>query len=113
DAYGNNSTVGLPSSLDVTVSLDSGTGPLQGTKTLDIGTGAGNGTVTYTDLEIDSSGSKTLRAVASGMTDAVSDSFTVSPDVADAAATHAGDTGRAASSGTATFADLYIASSGS
>src|SRR5207247_11413782 len=53
DSFGNNSTFGLPSSLNVTVSLSAGTGPLQGTSTLDIGTAAGNGTATFTNLRID------------------------------------------------------------
>src|SRR5439155_8639490 len=56
DSFGNYSTFGLPSSLNVTVSLSSGTGPLQGTSTLDIGTAAGNGTATFTNLRIDSAG---------------------------------------------------------
>jgi hypothetical protein len=41
DAFGNNSTVGLAPSLNVTVTLTSGTGLLQGTTSLDIGTAAG------------------------------------------------------------------------
>src|SRR5262249_3151506 len=41
DAFGNNSTAGLPSTLSLTLSLTSGTGPLQGTTTLDIGSSAG------------------------------------------------------------------------
>src|SRR5207244_11437554 len=40
DAFGNNSTVGMAASLNVSLSLTSGTGPLQGTNTLDIGTAA-------------------------------------------------------------------------
>src|SRR5207248_1186662 len=52
DTFGNNSTVGLAASSNVTVALTAGTGPLQGTVTLNIGTGAGNGTVTYTNLRI-------------------------------------------------------------
>src|SRR5262249_1962451 len=58
DTFGNFSTVGLPSTLPVAMSLSSGTGPLQGTTSLDIGTGAGNGVVAYTDLRIDVTGSK-------------------------------------------------------
>lgn len=38
DAYGNNSVLGLNSSLSVTMALTSGTGVLQGTTALDIGT---------------------------------------------------------------------------
>ena len=56
DRYGNNSTVGLAASLIVTVTLSSGTGPLQGTTALDIGTGAGDGMVSFTNLRIDPEG---------------------------------------------------------
>jgi hypothetical protein len=77
DSVGNDTTAGLPTHLDVTVTLSAGTGSLQGTTTLDIGTAAGNGIVGYTDLRIDSAGSKQLTASASGLTSAVSDSFTV------------------------------------
>ena len=59
DAFGNDSTVGLGASRNVTITIASGTGPLQGTATLDIGTGAGNGTVTFTNLRIDAAGAKT------------------------------------------------------
>src|SRR5947209_2681197 len=64
------------------MTLSSGTGTLVGTVTLDIGTGAGNGTATYTNLRIDTSGSKQLTASASGFTSAISNSFTVSPAAA-------------------------------
>jgi hypothetical protein len=77
DQFGNESTVGLPAHLLVTITLTTGTGPLQGTVTLDIGTGAGNGTVRYTDLRIDPGGAKQLTASASGLTSAVSDIFLV------------------------------------
>ena len=53
DAFGNNSTVGLGASEIVTATINTGTGPLQGTVALDIGTAAGNGTISYTDLRID------------------------------------------------------------
>src|SRR5262249_30852043 len=46
DQFGNVSTVGLPGSLNLNVSLTTGTGPLQGTTSVDIGTGAGNGIAT-------------------------------------------------------------------
>src|SRR5262249_3088326 len=62
----------------VTVSLSSGTGPLQGTTALDIGTGAGNGTATYTNLRIDAAGTKQLTATAAGLLPAVSNTFTIS-----------------------------------
>jgi len=77
DQYGNNSTVGLPANLVVTLSLSSGTGPLQGTSTLDIGGAAGNGAVHCTDLRIDPSGAKQLSANASGMTGASSTTFDI------------------------------------
>jgi hypothetical protein len=78
DQFGNNSSVGLAASHSVTVTLSAGTGPLLGTTTLDIGTGAGNGIVSYSDLRIDSAGSnKQLTASASGLTNAVSSTFTV------------------------------------
>src|SRR5262249_47198857 len=61
-----------------TVTLSAGTGPLLGTTTLDIGTGAGNGSVSFTDLRIDSAGTnKQLTASASGLTNPVSNRFTV------------------------------------
>lgn len=84
DQFGNNSNSGLPNSLDVTVTLSSGTGPLQGTTTLNIGrAGAGGkGTVTYTNLRIDVAGTdKQLTASASGLTSAVSNVFTVNNPV--------------------------------
>src|SRR5205085_1766485 len=86
DAYGNNSTVGLPSSLNVAVSLNSGTGTLVGTKTLDVCTSADNGTVSYTLLSFPTRRSSDLLAHATGMTDSVSSSFTVSPAAASALA---------------------------
>ena len=77
DALGNNSVLGLAANQIVTVTLSSGTGTLQGTATRDIGSAAGNGAITYANLEIDSAGSKQLTASASGLTNAVSASFTV------------------------------------
>jgi subtilisin-like proprotein convertase family protein len=81
DQYGNASTVGLPPSLNVTITLSSGSGALQGTTVLDIGSTAGNGTVSYTNLRIDPAGAKQLTASASGLTSASSAVF----NVADAA----------------------------
>jgi len=76
DQFGNNTAAGLPASLPVSVSLSSGTGPLQGTTTLDIG--AGNGTVAFTNLRIDTVGNnQQLTASASGLSSAVSSTFTV------------------------------------
>ena len=77
DQFGNASTVGLPANLDVNVTLSSGTGTLQGTTTQDIGTAAGNGSVAFTDLRIDTAGSKQLTVSASGLTSATSSTFTV------------------------------------
>jgi fibronectin-binding autotransporter adhesin len=77
DAFGNSSVSGLANSLSVTLALTSGFGALQGTTSLDIGTGAGNGTVAFSNLEIDSAGSKQLTASAGGLASAVSASFSV------------------------------------
>ncbi len=82
DQFGNNSTVGLPASLNVALTLTSGTGPLLGTTTLDIGTGAGNGVAAFSDLEIDAVGAnKQITASAAGMTSGVSAAFGVSAGV--------------------------------
>jgi hypothetical protein len=77
DAYGNDSTVGLGSSVPVTIAIKAGTGTLQGTTAYNIGTSQGNGTITGSGLRIDQSGSFTLSATASGLTEGVSSSFTV------------------------------------
>src|SRR5439155_12792803 len=83
DAFGNNSSSGLPSSLPVTLSLTSGTGSLQGTASIDIGTGFGNGTATFSNLRIDAAGSsKQLTASASGLSGIASSNFTVNPATA-------------------------------
>src|SRR5205823_2975659 len=85
DAFGNNSSSGLPSSLPVTLSLTSGTGPLQGATNIDIGTGFGNGTATFSNLRIDAAGtSKQLTASASGLGSGTSSTFTVNPGAATA-----------------------------
>jgi hypothetical protein len=86
DQFGNASTVGLPANLDVTMSISSGTGTLQGTTTQDIGTSAGNGSVSFTNLRIDAAGAKQLTASASGLTSATSASFTVNHATASALA---------------------------
>jgi hypothetical protein len=75
DQFGNDSTVGLPASLIVTITLTNSTGPLLGTVALDIGTASGNGTVTYADLQINSPGAKQLTASAGSLASAVSDVF--------------------------------------
>src|SRR5207249_248948 len=79
DTFGNNSTVGLAATSNVTVALTAGTGPLQGTVMLNIGTGGGNGTVTYTNLRIDVPVTdKQLSATSStGLTSTLSNVFTV------------------------------------
>src|SRR5205807_3052977 len=53
-------------------------GPLLGSVSQDIGTNAGNGVATYTNLEIDATGSKQLTASAAGFTNAFSAVFGVS-----------------------------------
>ena len=81
DAFGNDSTTGLATSRNVTVSIASGTGTLQGTATVDIGTSAGNGTASFAGLRIDTFGAKTLQATAAAasptLTQATSSTFTV------------------------------------
>ncbi|MGZ5569280.1 MAG: beta strand repeat-containing protein, partial [Limisphaerales bacterium] len=78
DAFGNNSSVGLPAHLNLTMSLIAGSGPLQGTTTRDIGTAAGNGSASFSDLRIDVAGNnKQLSASASSLTGVSSSVFTV------------------------------------
>src|SRR6185295_1778390 len=67
-----------PATLSVTLSLNSGSGPLQGTTSLDIGTALGNGNAAFTDLRIDSAGvNKQLAASASGLNNGLSSVFSV------------------------------------
>src|SRR5207237_458231 len=83
DAYGNLSTVGLAASKTVTVAIKTGTGTLQGTTSYDIATGSGNGTITLLGaLPIQASSFTLSATVASGLTEADSSSFTVSPAAA-------------------------------
>jgi len=49
---------------------------------MDIGLGAGNGVASFSNLEIDTAGSKQLTAGATGLTNGVSSSFTVNPALA-------------------------------
>ena len=79
DANGNNSTVGLPSSLTLSLTIASGTGTLLGTTTVDVGTAAGNGVATFSNLEIDTAQTYTLQAAVAGgvLSSATSSSFTV------------------------------------
>lgn len=68
DQFGNNSTNGLAATANVTLSLTSGAGPLQGTATLNLGTSGGRGVVTYSGLRIDVAGTdkKRFRDVCNG-----------------------------------------------
>ena len=67
DPFSNASTNGLPATLNVTVGLTAGTGPLVGTTNYNLGTAGGNGVVSFTDLEIDSPGTnKQLTASVGG-----------------------------------------------
>src|SRR5262249_16992452 len=72
------STVGLGARQTVTLAINSGpAATLQGTLSYDIGTGAGNGTITGSGLRIDTTGTYTLKATASGLSQGTSGSFTV------------------------------------
>ncbi|MEO6183336.1 MAG: Ig-like domain-containing protein, partial [Verrucomicrobiota bacterium] len=78
DQFGNLSTTGVGSSLNVTNTLFAGTGVLLGNTILNIGTSAGNGTVTFTNLQIDVAGTnKQLKASATGLSDGLSAVFAV------------------------------------
>jgi hypothetical protein len=81
DQFGNDSTNGLPAHSIITVSLTSGTGPLQGTTTVDLGIAGGKGVAGYRGLRIDTAGSgNQLTATATnGLAGALSGLFTVSP----------------------------------
>jgi hypothetical protein len=79
DVYGNPSTVGLPKSLNIDLSLSSGSGPLQGTMVADIGTTMGNGFVRFSDLRSDSAGpGQQLKVTASGPSTGYSATFSIS-----------------------------------
>jgi hypothetical protein len=77
DQFGNNSTNGLAATVNVTMTLTSGTGTLQGTTVTNIGTAGGKGIVTYTDLRIDAAGNKQLTASDGALSSTVSSVFTV------------------------------------
>src|SRR5205823_4817652 len=65
-------------------SLNSGTGPLQGTLLADIGTDVGNGRLSFNDLQIDSAGAnQQLKASANGLVKVNSSLFSVSAGAAD------------------------------
>jgi uncharacterized repeat protein (TIGR01451 family) len=67
DPYGNNSAVGLPLNLNLSLSLNQGTGPLLGTTNLDIGTSGGNGLAAFSNVRVDTTGTnKQLTASAVG-----------------------------------------------
>lgn len=69
DQYGNPSTTGLGSSVNVTLTLGGGAATLSGTLTQDIGTSAGNGTAIFTGLQITAAGNgDVLSAGANGFT---------------------------------------------
>src|SRR5205085_1880831 len=70
DAYGN---VVTSDSSNVTATLSSGTGTLQGTTTI----AASSGVATFTNLRIDTTGAKTLHFADGALTTANSGSFTV------------------------------------
>ena len=57
DQAGNPSTAGLAPTLNVSVALNAGTGPLLGTTNYNIGTSGNNGVVSFTDLQINAAGS--------------------------------------------------------
>ena len=78
DLFGNNSTIGLGATVNVTLSLTTGTGPLAGTATLNIGTGGGNGTTSFAGLQINrAENGDMLAASAAGLTGATSAAFNV------------------------------------
>jgi hypothetical protein len=81
DTYNNLSTVGLGSSVPVTIAIKTGSGTLQGTTSYDIGTAHGNGTISGSGLRIDAaqSGVVLKATVVSGLTEGDSTAFTVSP----------------------------------
>ncbi|PYI79676.1 MAG: hypothetical protein DME26_22990, partial [Verrucomicrobia bacterium] len=76
DAFGNN----VPASgITVTISLNSGTGTLSGTTSRNTGA---SGLATFDDLSINLIGTKTLKASAVGLLDAISASFVISATTA-------------------------------
>ena len=71
DAAGNPSTIGLASSVNVTVDTVPSGGLTGGARTVDIGTAAGNGVVAFSGLEIDSAGGYSLAATTGNGTNEV------------------------------------------
>ncbi len=95
DQFSSNSATGLGASKTVTLMLSSGTGTLGGTVSLDIGTGVGNGTVTFTNANVggtNATGAKAVTAAATGLTSAVSSSFTINARAATLTGTRVYDT---------------------
>jgi len=83
DDFGNKSSLGLPQNLNVTMNLEAGAGPLQGTVVADIGTSAGNGLINFTDLRLDAAGAnQQLKASADALIQAYSGAFTVNASTA-------------------------------
>lgn len=77
DTYNNDV---LSSGVIVTVSLETGTGILGGTKSR---TTDADGIASFSDLWVDLSGSKSLRTSSVGLTDAISNSFSITPGTTD------------------------------
>jgi hypothetical protein len=71
DAAGNPSTIGLASSVIVTVDTVPSGGLNGGARTVDIGTAAGNGTMAFSGLEVDSAGGYSLSATTGNRTNGV------------------------------------------
>ena len=82
DVFGNTMTTGANSTINITVAIQTGTGSLQGTVTK----AAVAGVATFTNLRIDTTGAKTLRASGTltgpGAVTVDSASFTVAADAA-------------------------------
>jgi NPCBM-associated, NEW3 domain of alpha-galactosidase len=105
DGFGNDTSAGLGGSKIVTIALQSGTGSLQGTDTIDIaGTG---GIAAFTNLRIDATGSKTLRASASGLGNIDSGAFLVAAGAPSAIVKLAGD-GQTAAAGSTLATDPSV-----
>ncbi|MDB6028438.1 MAG: Integrin-like protein [Verrucomicrobiales bacterium] len=79
DQFGNYSTNGLAATVTVVTSLNTGTGPLLGTRTNNIGTAGAKGTLTHTNLQITTVAGTNyqLKAVATGFTNGLSAMFAV------------------------------------
>lgn len=56
DQFGNPTTNGLSTTLNVTVAQSAGNGPLSGTTNFNIGTSGNNGVMSFSDLQINSTG---------------------------------------------------------